>query len=193
MPTDITQLSGGLVRPQVSPPPSERREARKQAVSKHNEAGRRLIWVRHIDLIPSPHGSGVRLCVSTRGHRVSVGNAARKTANQLIHSSTWPPEPPLSAGRSRDAQKSILALNRHAALLKACKEATAANICALWTQLFFVFVADCLFPFWTMAKVMSAMINARSEGNKRAVGGGGRSAFRGSLEAAEGARNVGRT
>lgn len=50
-------------------------------------------------LILSLQDSGLRLCVSTRGHRVLVGGAWRlgrlrlqhREKNQLIHSSTWPP------------------------------------------------------------------------------------------------------
>lgn len=66
-------------------------------------------------LILSLQDSGLRLCVSTPGHRVLVGSVWRlgrlrlqhREKNQLIHSSTWPPEPSLTSGKSREAKWSI--------------------------------------------------------------------------------------
>ncbi len=57
------------VRTAVSPPASPKLWlTHKQSVSNHNEAGGQSMWVSHIDLSATLHGSGVRVCVLTRGH-----------------------------------------------------------------------------------------------------------------------------
>lgn len=142
MPADITQHSGGSAGPPVSLPPPERREAQKQAVSTHKEAGRQFIWVRRIDLIPSGLWAPA-LRVDTRAPgfgwgRVEVGKAAfatqgEKSANPQQH--VAPPNLPSPLGNHARQSGAFQALNRHATEFTACKEAAAANARAASTQL----------------------------------------------------------
>lgn len=62
----------------TSPPASPKLSlTHKPTASNHTEAGGQCIWVSHIDLSPSLHGSGVRFCVLTRGFGGGGGGGAR--------------------------------------------------------------------------------------------------------------------
>ena len=109
----------------TSPPASPKLSlTHKPTVSNHTEAGGQCIWVSHIDLSPSLHGSGVRFCVLTRGFGGGGGGGGarggrregklyceagrrRRTANRLIHRCTQPREPSLTSGQSHDPRRSI--------------------------------------------------------------------------------------
>ena len=131
-PADITpymmDIIVGLIQvgTATSPPASPKLSlTHKPTVSNHTEAGGQCIWVSHIDLSPSLHGSGVRFCVLTRGFGGGGGGGGgarggrregklyceagrrRRTANRLIHRCTQPREPSLTSGQSHDPRRSI--------------------------------------------------------------------------------------